>query len=247
MPFCDAHCHLDWFDKPLDVIKRSLEKGVSSFFSCSTNLESMKKHLTLFSGNESIKIGLGLHPSDLLSLKENQVEEALVFLEKNIPKAHAVGEIGLDFKYAKSTAQRLLQEQVFVRQVELALQHGLPVAVHARYAEKKTMEILAGLGAKKVLMHWFTNSIESTQIASRNGFFMSVGPIIISSKEAREVAISIPENLLLLETDCPVEFLGKKSEPFWVEKVAKELSTAKETKPENIAKTTTKNYYSLFK
>ncbi len=242
----DAHCHLDLFKEPKKALKNALDAGVESVFSCSTNLESMKKHLGVFSGQKRLKIALGVHPADLLFLPESQLDEALSFLEKNVSKAHAVGEIGLDFKYAKTKEQKKLQEDVFVRQLSLALKNKLPVVVHARFAEKKAMELLLGLASRKVLMHWFTNSFESVKMASDCGFFMSAGPIVFSSPEAALVASKIPLDLLLVETDAPVAFEGKQSEPSWIPRVGQKLAQDRGVSFTQLAEKTGQNYALFF-
>ncbi|MBI4044245.1 MAG: TatD family hydrolase [Candidatus Diapherotrites archaeon] len=246
MPFADSHCHLDWFEKPLETIKNAEKEGVNGFFSCATNLGSMKKHLGLFSGEACVKIGLGLHPVDMLRLNEGEIEETLVFLEENASKCHAIGEIGLDYKYAKTQKERDLQETVFARQVGLAVRKKLPVVVHSRRAEKECLEILDFMGAKKVLLHWFTYSLQSIPAAIENGFFMSCGPVIFSSKKDLEAALAIPKELLLLETDCPVAFGGVRSDPVWVKRVAEKLSAQKKEPVEKIGRIAWENYSRLF-
>lgn len=241
----DAHCHLDWFDNPKKVLENAKKEGVESVFSCSTNLESMKKHMA-FSGLNGLKIALGIHPGDLLKMTPDQANEAIAFLEKNISKADAVGEIGLDFKYAKTKEERAFQETVFRQQVKLAVGKNLPLVVHARYCEKKVIELLAEMNAKKVLLHWFTTSEEFVSLAAKQGFFMSCGPIIFSSEQAAGVSDKIPLDLLLLETDAPVEFGGMPSEPFWVKRVAEETAKRRKISFEKIVQITGKNYQSLF-
>ncbi|MDO8634180.1 MAG: TatD family hydrolase [archaeon] len=246
MKIADSHCHLGLFEKPLQVVENAKKHGIERFFSCATNLESMKKHLGLFAKEECVKTGLGLHPVDLLKLSEKEIGDSLAFLEENASKCHAIGEIGLDYKYAKTQKERDLQGKVFSTQVELAVKKKLPIAVHSRLAEQECLEILESLGAKKVLLHWFTYSKKSIPRAVENGFFMSCGPVIFSSKKDLEAALAIPQGLLLLETDCPVSFGGKQSDPTWVKMVANELSVHKKEPVEKIVQSAWKNYSRLF-
>ncbi len=242
----DSHCHLDFFPDLKPIIENAKKSGVGLVFSCSTNLDSMKKHLAFSSGFDMLKICLGVHPVDLLRMKKSEVKESLSLLEKSISKCAAVGEIGLDNKYAKTQKEKSLQEEIFRAQIRIAVENDLPVVVHARFAEEKAMAVLKEEGAKKVLMHWFTNSVESVKIAQKNGFFMSCGPIIHSSKEALSIAKEMPLGLLVLETDAPVAFLGKQSEPSWVKGVAEKLAKERGVKEDFLAKKTTQNALSLF-
>src|SRR3989338_5481603 len=234
----DSHCHLDFFPDLKPVILRAKEHGVNSMVSCATGLASIKKHMAIQKEFGEVKICLGIHPVDFLKMKKNEAKKALLLVEKNASKCTAVGEIGLDNKYAKTVLEKRAQEEIFRLQVRIAVENDLPAVVHARFAEQKAMQVLKEEGAKKVLMHWFTNSIESVRIAQKGGYFMSCGPIIHSSKEALEIAKKIPQELLLLETDAPVSFLGRQSEPFWIKWVLEKLSGGNAAKMEVLAKKT---------
>ena len=52
---------------------------------------------------------------------------------------------------------------------------------------------------------------------------MSVGPSILFSEEALNLALSIDRGLLLIETDAPVPFGGKPASPAWAADVAERL------------------------
>ena len=242
----DSHCHLDFFPDLKPVILRAKQHGVSCMVSCATNLGSIKKHLLIQKEFVEVKICLGIHPVDFLKMKSADAKKALLLLEKNAPKCVAVGEIGLDNKYAKTVIEKKAQEEIFRLQVRAAIENYLPVVVHARFAEQQALQVLKEEGAKKVLMHWFTNSVESVLEAQKSGYFMSCGPIIHSSVEALEIAKKIPQDLLLLETDAPVSFLEKQSEPFWIKGVLEKMSGGKGAKMEVLAKKTTKNAQTLF-
>jgi len=242
----DSHCHLDFFKNLKPIVKKALLNNVNLMISCSTNTSSIKNHLNIQKEFKEIKICLGIHPGDFLRMGKNEVISGLKLIEKNIDKCSAIGEIGLDNKYAKTTSQKESQEELFRKQIRLSLDADLPVVVHARFAEKKTMEILSEEGAKKVLMHWFTNSLNSVKTATKKGFFMSCGPIIHSSKDALKIAKKIPLKNLLIETDSPVSFQAKQSEPFWVKDVAKKISSEKKMDFEELAEITTKNALNLF-
>jgi len=242
----DSHCHLDFFNNLEEVVRRAVENNVNTMVSCSTNLESIKKHLKFQNEFKEVKICLGIHPSDILRMSKEEIEKSLELLKKNLQNCVAVGEIGMDFKHGKTSEQKKIQEEIFRIQIKIALDNNLPTVVHSRFAELKTMEILKEEGAKKILMHWFSNSNESVKRAKELGYLMSCGPIILSSKQSLEVAKNIPLENLLLETDAPVAFLGKQSEPFWINRVVEKLSDEKRLKNGEIAKKTTKNAMSFF-
>ncbi len=237
---------MDFFDDYKAVLKRAKNEGVGSVFSCSTDFSSMKKHAEFFLPLKEVKVALGIHPVDLLKMSDLQIKEGMAFLREKAPNASAIGEIGLDYKYGKKKSERDLQEKYFTEQVEIELENNFPIVVHCRYSEEKTFQLLELLGAKKVLLHWFTNSIDFVKMASKKNYFMSAGPSIFSQESAQKVAKEIPLDLLLLETDAPVSFDGMQSEPSWIPKVAQKIGQLKELSLTEVSKATEKNYEKLF-
>jgi len=242
----DSHCHLDSFKAPLKAIENARKAGVARILTASTGPESMQKCLSLAKKFPQVLCALGLHPSNILSMQQNEIERAIAFAEKNISNAAAIGEVGLDFKHAKTPAQRALQESVLREFIRLAMKNSLPVCVHARYAETRCLDILEEESARKVHMHWFTNSKKTASRAVLLGYFISCGPIIIHDSASAEVVKSIPLENLLLETDAPVPFGGRNSEPSWIADVCKKVAQIKGVSQEEVAKATGNNFTSLF-
>ncbi len=242
----DSHCHLDWFKNPVAAVLRARGKGVRMVLSNSTGLASMQKNLFLSAKSPGVLCALGIHPKDLLSMQENEIEGAIAFAGENIGRASAVGEVGMDFKYAKKDSERALQERVFREFVSIAIKHGKPVVVHARYAETRCLDVLEELNAKKVHMHWFTNSSANAARAVSLGYFISCGPVIFSDSASAEVVKSIPLESLMLETDAPVSFGGKESGPSWIPLVCDKVAELKGVSSEEVSEATGRNFSALF-
>ncbi len=243
----DSHCHLDWFKNPAKKVSNASDKGVSRMLSNATGAKSLRKNLALSEKFSAVHCALGLHPGNALSMSENETESSFAFVEKNIAHAAAVGEIGLDFKYAASKGQKNLQENVFRRFISLAADKNKPVVVHARYAESRCLDILEEMGAVKVHMHWFTNSKKTAARAVSLGFYISCGPIIFFDAASAEVVKLIPLENLLLETDAPVAFEGKESEPSWIPRVCGKVAELKGVSFAEVEAATGKNFSLLFK
>lgn len=242
----DAHCHLDWFREPGRVVERANGKGVGAIVSCSTDLGSITKNLALAEKFKPVFACVGLHPGDALRMKRAEIEKAVALVRKRCGEAVAIGEVGLDYKYAKSEPEKKRQETVFLGLIEIAKEKNLPLVVHSRLAEKKTMQTLRAAGAEKVLMHWFTNSIASVKMAEDFGYFYTAGLAVIYSKSAAAVCAGMrPENLML-ETDAPVEFGGEKAEPSWIPKVAERVAEIQGAEKGEIEKATTRNAQKFF-
>ncbi|MBU0662473.1 TatD family hydrolase [Candidatus Micrarchaeota archaeon] len=245
----DSHCHLDWFRQPEKVLARAKEKNVRAVISCATNPEAITKNLALAEKLEGVFVCLGLHPSDLLRMDEKQVEEGIASVQKNCSAQGVVGigEVGLDYKHAETPAQKEKQKEIFSRFIGIAKEKNLPLIVHSRFAEKETMELLRKERAEDVVMHWFTNSAQSVKMAEDFGFFYTAGPAVMHYKKAAEVAAGMKLENLMLETDSPVEFAGKKSEPAWIPEVAEKIAELQGVDVKEVAEKTGANCARVFK
>jgi len=141
----------------------------------------------------------------------------------DLDKAVAVEEIGLDYKFARNSLAKKLQKAVFEKQVQMAMERDLLVIVHSRYAHKPVIEILEEMGAKKVVLHWFSGSIDLVMRALKNDWFLSFGPFSLDPAYEKVIA-SVPLKRLLLETDSPVPFGGRPVNPTWIPLVSKRIA-----------------------
>jgi TatD DNase family protein len=223
--FTDTHCHLDQLQTPGDALRRAREAGVHRVVAVSEDEKTVDLILQLKARYpDQVLVGVGLHPMLVPERSRESVYQALEKIEIVAQRADVIGEVGLDFKYAKTGDQQKFQRLVLDRQMTIAAINKKPVNLHSRWALRETMNAAieftrdTGLGAQ---LHWFTQSKKLIRLTNRVGVYVSVGPSIIHSKEARSVAASVDRNLLLLETDSPVPFDGTPSEPSWVAQVAK--------------------------
>ena len=242
----DSHCHLDMLQDPEKAVERALALGVGAMLTNATGQQSMAASLSLAGKFGAVKCALGLHPERVLLATQQELALAFAQVERFIPAASAVGEVGLDFKYAKTPVQRALQEDAFRNFISIATRAGKPLVVHARYAQTRSLDILEETGARKVQMHWFTSSAKTCARAVSLGYSISCGPAIISDAQSAQVVKGIPLENLLLETDAPVQFLGKESEPSWIPLVCSKVAELKGTSFGEVARVTTRNFSRLF-
>ena len=110
----DCHSHIDLINenevKPL--LEDSLKEGVGEIISCATSFYSNEKTLTLSKQHPQIKPALGLYPLNALELNEEELNKAINYIKKNISKAIAIGEVGLDFKYATKEEEQEKQKSI---------------------------------------------------------------------------------------------------------------------------------------
>lgn len=243
----DAHCHLDSFEDKKQIIADAKEHGVTTLISCSTDLKSVKAHLMMKELFPEVKIALGLHPSDLLRLSPAEINEAMEIIEKNLDKAVAIGEVGLDYKHAVSPAQRELQEKYFLDFIALARKTEKPLVIHSRFASKEILQLLKLHFREQVLLHWFSGSASDVKEAISSGHYISVGPAVLQSIDAQNIAKDIPLSHMMLESDAPVSFQGKESTSRWIEEIAEKIAELKGATFKEVAETTSDNAKKYFK
>ncbi|MGI8931305.1 MAG: TatD family hydrolase, partial [Sphingomicrobium sp.] len=169
------------------------------------------------------------------------------------PRVIAIGECGLDYYYDKS--DRAAQRQRFAAHIEASRTTGLPLVVHTRDAEDDTAEMLTravGDGGVTGVLHCFTGSAGLALAALDLGFFISISGIVTfkNARELQEVAKTIPQDRLLVETDspflAPVPHRGKTCEPAFVADTAAFLSDLRDEPLDELAAATTANFFRLF-
>ena len=165
----------------------------------------------------------------------------------------AIGEIGLDYYWEKDQDKRLLQQEIFIRQLDLARQLHLPVCIHDREAHGDTIAILKkeAKGLRGVL-HCFSGSLEMAQEVLKLDWFLGVdGPLTYkNAAKLPEIVQALPLERLLVETDAPylapVPMRGKQNEPAFVRYVAEKVATLKGLSLEDVARQTTLNACELY-
>lgn len=202
----------------------------------------------------------GVHPHDADTMTEEVLSEIRTLAGEE--KVKAIGEIGLDFHYDRS--ERDAQEYWFRRQIRLANEMRMPIVIHSRDADKKTMDILKEEGAfseercgwfparggdrdARVLLHCFSGSRELGREYVKLGATLSIaGPITYkNNRKTVEMAEDIPMEYLLVETDSPyltpVPFRGRPNKPPYVEHTVRRLALIKGLTYEETARRTMEN------
>jgi TatD DNase family protein len=251
----DSHCHLDdaQFEPDREaVIERAVAAGVRYMLAIGTGdgPPDLKGALRLAERYDFIYATGGVHPNDAAKADWSTFENLRAILPH--PKIKAVGEIGLDYHWGVPPE---LQFPVFRKQLELAAEAKIPVVIHTRDAWADTMDVLrkewAPVGIP-CIMHCFTGNVEQARACLDLGFYLSFGGVATFPKaaEVREAVRIVPDDRLLIETDCPylapVPHRGKRNEPAYVAETLKALAAVRETEPEDLAGRTTANFEHLF-
>ncbi|WP_029268096.1 TatD family hydrolase [Virgibacillus alimentarius] len=249
----DTHVHLnaDQFNEDKEeVINRAFDSGVKHMVVVGFDRKTIPLALEIAEQYETIYAAVGWHPVDAIDM----TEEDLAWIESlsEHPKVIALGEMGLDYHWDKSPKD--VQKEVFRRQIRLAKKVNMPIIIHNREATEDIIEVLSEENAGEIggIMHCYNDSAEYVQTFLDMNFYISLGgPVTFKNASLpKEVAVQVPLNRLLIETDAP--FLaphpnrGKRNEPAYVKLVAEKIAQLREMRFDELGKITTENAFELF-
>jgi TatD DNase family protein len=251
----DSHCHLDFpeFAADLDgVIARARAAGVGGMVTISTHLDKAGALSAIAQRFDGVWCSVGVHPHE--AEQHAAVTAETLVQAARAPKVVALGETGLDFYYEHSP--RAAQERLFRAHIAAARILDLPVIVHTREADDRTIDILRDemkQGFFAGLIHCFSTGRALAEQAIELGLYISVAGIITFRKaeELRATVRDLPLERLLVETDspylAPVPNRGKTNEPAFVTHTAAQIAAIKGISADAVAATTTDNFFRLFR
>ena len=252
MPIFDTHAHYDsnGFAADRDEILSALPAaGVGLVVDPGCELESSRAALALAERYPFVYAAVGIHPSDCAGTGE--AEFAALRKLCGHEKVVAVGEIGLDY-YWKDNPSKEFQQTVFRRQIELAIELGLPVIVHDREAHGDSLAIVLDYPEARGVFHCFSGSPEMAEELLKRGWYLGFdGPITYkNAQKAPEVAAVTPLDRIVVETDSPyltpVPFRGKRNDSRYLPYVMEKLAEWKGVTPEEMTRITWENGLRLF-
>ncbi len=251
--FVDTHCHLndDRFENLDNVYNNILENNISFAINMGCDIQSSIEGKDLAEKYENIYFGAGFHPSEIDKFLPNDIDKiATLAMHK---KCVAIGEIGLDYHYEGINKDK--QKSLFLMQLELAKTLKLPVSIHSRDCTFDMINILKdnkNLLEYGGVMHCFSGSLETAKILIDLGLYISFSGTLTfkNAKNLVDVAVYLPTDKCLTETDCPYlspePFRGKTNEPKNVKYVLERLSQIKNIDITEMANIVMDNTKTLF-
>jgi TatD DNase family protein len=250
LSYVDAHLHLadpDYAGRIELVMEDAATNNISVLLSNAVDYETSIETVTLARRYDGqVFAAVGVHPWTVTKNKEPHLDKFEDLLKVNERHIKAVGEIGLDGQYTQDEEQKKRQREVFRFFLELAECKRLPVVVHSRLAVDDVLETLPSFNLQKVLLHWYSGPIEKLDLVKDRGYLISVGPSILYSRRTSEIARDAYINMILSETDGPVNyhgpFEGKMTQPSFVIEVVRKLSEIKSQDMENVREAVWSNF-----
>lgn len=251
MKFFDTHAHYEdeAFDKDRkEVILRARDSGIERIVNVGYNIEKSISAIKTANEYEYIYATVGIHPGDILKNIDFEEIERLAKDEKVV----AIGEIGLDYHY-EDCVEKVVQKEVFIRQIEMANKLKLPVIIHSRDADMDMLGILKGENRPKMaVMHCFSSSMEVAKEVIKQGYYISFAGAVTfkNANKLKEVVKIVPKNKLLIETDAPYlspePYRGKRNESSYIINTVKVIADIRGTNLEDIANITYNNACKFF-
>ena len=252
MTLFDTHTHLldEQFDEDRNRVLAALpEAGIGYIVEAASDEADFPRIAALTALYPHVYGAVGVHPHSAREVTDatyRRIRQALT-----LPKAVAVGEIGLDYHY--DFAPRDVQRRVFIEQLAIARELNKPVILHDREAHSDMMEILSarreGLSG---VMHCYSGSYEDAMRYIDMGLYIAFGGALTfeNARRQRVIAARLPFDRLLIETDCPymtpVPLRGKRNEPKNVRLTLNKLAGLRDVSEEEAARVTTENAKRLF-
>jgi TatD DNase family protein len=254
MMLIDSHCHIDAEDFDSDrseLIQIAKNAGVKYIFVPNVDSSTIDKVIKMSDQFPGYCLPMiGIHPTSVKADHEKELKMFENYLGKH--KFIGVGEIGIDLYWDKTFYKE--QEKVFIYQLNIAAEAGLPVAIHSR----SSMEELLGILKKEKIngitgvFHCFPGGVEQAKRVIDMGFYIGIGGVVTYKNSGMaKLFESIDLSRILLETDAPyltpVPYRGKRNDSSMLVHIAEKISELTSIPVEEVAAITSKNAIELFK
>ena len=252
----DTHSHIygPEFEEDRElVVQRAQQAGVERILLPNINEASIEPMLALCQSYPGYCYPmLGLHPEDVTEDYLHVLDRMEERLRDPSHPYIAVGEVGLDFCWDASYKQQ--QIDAFTRQIEWAVQYGLPLMIHSRSAHSELVQALRPYASEGLsgVFHCFGGTLEEAEeLLAFDNFVLGIGGVSTFKKSPLpDILRHIPLQRVVLETDspylAPVPYRGKRNESAYVVEVMRKLADIYNVTPEEVENVTNANVKRLF-
>ena len=255
--FIDSHCHLNFPELRANlpqILSEMAAAQVEQAICICTTMEEFDGVRSLAAEHDHLWATVGVHP-DNEDVHEPTVDELVAKADDR--KIVAIGETGLDYYRLNGRSIELdmeWQRERFRTHIRAARRAKKPLVIHTRSSAADTLRVLTEEGGEQAggVFHCFTESTEIALAAIEMGFYVSFSGILTfkNAQALRDVALALPLERLLIETDspylAPMPYRGRTNSPAYVPHVAKALADLKGVSVEELAAVTSANCRRLF-
>lgn len=251
----DSHLHLPDPELGMSVeayVREADDVGVVNMVTAGMDRASSERSLDLAREHTPlVQTAIGIHPWAVVNDPNIDTDAMKDLADKASGKFVAIGEVGLDGKYSTDQAVVRAQRDVFGKMLDLAEQHSVPVVVHSRVATEAVLAELSQNDPHGVLLHWYSGPTDLIAEIADRGYLVSIGPSVAYSKRIVDIAKLASLEILLTETDAPVEyygqFKGRTTSPRFVQEVVQHIARIKDLSEADVSAQIERNFRRLFR
>lgn len=251
MTFTDTHCHIHEAGYPdgETAYMRAIEDGIGRMICVGTDKVTSAEAVNFAAHHGNTWASVGIHPHEAVDGGVGALRE-LIHSQHPRNKIVAIGECGLDYFYDHSPREK--QIEILHAQIELAVEHDLPLIFHVRDAFDDFWPIFDQYSGLRGVLHSFTDTHENLTKAIERGLFIGVNGISTFTKvdDQKQMYASIPLKNIILETDAPyltpVPLRGTLNEPAFITHIAQHIVNLQSITLEELSRATERNATTLF-
>ncbi len=248
----DAHCHIDFkeYNKNREEVMQRAQEKLRAIINSGASLGGNRRTLKLQEEYPGfLYASIGFHPHNASKADSKIIDEAIDEIIENIGNVVALGETGLDFHQIKSEEHKTRQIELFKRFIDLAVEYQKPLVIHARDAEKLSLDMVKNKEIPHVIFHCYGGDAQTAGEIVDNGYYLSFSTIVSFSDHHQDLVREISLQNMLTETDSPYlsPYKGVRNEPVFVEKVVETVARVKDITRDEVDRVTEKNAEEIFK
>ncbi len=237
----DAHIHLQDFPKFIgreafnSALKQRQVFPIIVGYSHASNVAAYE-----LASTHNLPYVLGIAPQTVVDEGLENFEEWLNFVSAKKPSA--IGEIGLDYKWADTDERKKQQLKAFEVQMALAERLSLPIVLHCRRCCDDLVTTIKDFGFYgRIMFHSFSCKVKHVEALADNRPLISLNTW--KSKEKKKAIQHFGIERFTTETDAP--YIAKS--PLEVKAVIEEIASIKGLPEKEVELKTTENAARFFK
>ena len=230
----DAHVHLDKYGGLLDQALQEIDTEPIFTVATAMDLPSYLELQRIAERSNLVLPTFGIHPR-----RAAEYVDRLTEIGRYIETSPGIGEIGLDFHWVKDSATYPAQRKVLEYFIAAAREQKKFVNLHTKAGEKEILDLLERYDIKRAIIHWYSGPMDILRALIDYGCYFTIGVEVLYSDYIKAIARTIPDHLLLTETDNPgaLRWLKKTDEigmPIAIKDVVDGLARVRQTVQEEI-------------
>lgn len=241
----DAHVHLDKYGEQLDAALQEINRQRIFTVATAMDIPSYVELQRIGALSDLVLPTFGIHPR-----RAAEYADRLPELSRHIETSPAIGEIGLDFHWVRDTSTYPAQRKVLEYFIAAAGEQNKFVNLHTKAGEKEILDLLEKHDVKRAIIHWYSGPMDIMRAMIDYGCYFTIGVEVLFADYIKTIAKTVPDHLLLTETDNPgaLRWLKKNDEvgmPIAIQSVVDTLASLRQTTALDIERMVERNFAAL--